>query len=178
MGDEFDRRARHKLRLVSAGLSLLAILLCIVLGFQSLRVVFAGGEDARRWKPEVVVHGSAQEVRGNILDRDGALLAGIEYRWQVGVSPSAVRYSEVDTLAGIISPYFPEWGLDTLREILRGDREYVYLGNLGYPAGVELYQKLKENKLHRNRVTLTPVPFRVYPEGSLAGHLLGFVNAE
>jgi cell division protein FtsI/penicillin-binding protein 2 len=178
MGDEFDRQARHRLRGVDVSILLLTLLLCIVLGFQSLRVVFAGGEDARRWKPEAVVHGPAQDVRGNILDRDGALLAGIEYRWQVGVSPSAVRNSEVDTLARIISPYLPEWGEDKLREILQGDRQYVYLGNLDYPAGVELYQKLKEEGLHRYRVTLTPVPFRVYPEGSLAGHLLGFVNAE
>lgn len=178
MGEEFDRQARRKLRLVNAGFSLLALLLCLVMGFQSLRVVFASGEDARRWKPEAVVHGPTQDVRGNILDRDGALLAGVEYRWQVGVSPSAVRDREVDVLTGIIASYFPDWGQDKIREILRGDREYVYLGNLDYPAGVELYQKLKENRLHRNRVTLTPVPFRVYPEGALAGHLLGFVNAE
>ncbi|MGQ9666576.1 MAG: peptidoglycan D,D-transpeptidase FtsI family protein [Anaerolineae bacterium] len=178
MGDEFDRRARYKLGYVNVGISLLAVLLCLVLGFQSLRVVFAGGEDARRWKPEAVAQGPAVAVRGNILDRDGALLAGVEYRWRVGVSPSAVRENEVDALAEIISPYFPEWGSDKLKNLLRGDREYVYLGNLGYPAGVELYQKLKEKNLHHNRVTLNPMPSRVYPEGSLAGHLLGFVNAE
>ncbi len=51
MGDECDQRARQKLGVVSFLIRLGAVLLVAVLIFQSLRVAFAGGADARRWKP-------------------------------------------------------------------------------------------------------------------------------
>ncbi len=178
MGDEFDQRARQKLGVVSFLIRLGAVLLVAVLIFQSLRVAFAGGADARRWKPNSMARVSAPDTRGNILDREGALLAGITYDWQVGVSPAAVASREVDRLAEILVAYFPAWGIEKLKATLGGDREYVLLGNLAYPAGVELKEKLEKEKLLWNRVTMNPMPVRVYPEGALAAHLLGFVNAE
>ena len=123
------------------------------------------------WMPSAGSGGYNQEARGNILDTNGALLVTTGYRWEVSVSPNIVDDSGAEELAGELAPLIG-YSVEELVEILKRDSRYVMLGRYDYEVGVAV------GNLRDRAVRVEPIPLRVYPEGMLAAHVIGFLNLE
>jgi cell division protein FtsI (penicillin-binding protein 3) len=122
-------------------------------------------------------------VRGDIIDANGNLLATTVYRYDINAAPSMVRPVErvIDGVPQIISV---EAVAADLARILQEDIS-VLLPKL---AGTSNYVNLKKRvdaETHRQIVDLR-VPWlfsdsyqnRLYPNGAVAGNLLGFVDID
>ncbi|MGC9450300.1 MAG: peptidoglycan D,D-transpeptidase FtsI family protein [Oceanipulchritudo sp.] len=119
--------------------------------------------------------------RGDVLDRNGNLLAGTRTRVALGADPQVLDFSKQDRLlllAGILDMPF-----DEMMELL-GRRERIDSG--GRPRAVrwvplaeideELYTRVKDlgiKGVYGNRRYE-----RYYPGGELGAHLIGYINKE
>ena len=109
--------------------------------------------------------------RGAIYDHKGFLLATDTVTYDVSASPRSMR--EKDRLEAA----------DRLSSLLGKDRDQlvdVMDGNAGWiPLATDLPQSQGEaiGEMDINGITVQAFPFRVYPAGSLAAHVLGFVNS-
>lgn len=110
-------------------------------------------------------------VRGLILDRNGEMLAGNTTEYRVGVSPVYITKKEevARQLAQIL-------GLEEsfVYAAVTSNKDWVPLTRNLIPA--EVARKVEE--LNLLGVRLDPEPKRIYPQGSLASHIIGFVGWE
>ena len=122
-------------------------------------------------------------LRGNIVDSDGQILAKTVFRYDVNVAPKnvgpvrtrvdgvIVEQSVMDIalqLAGLL-------GLD-LNELLaklEGDSEYA---NLAKKVDAEVYNKIRD--LEVPWIYFDRFADRLYPNGAVAGNLIGFVGSD
>jgi cell division protein FtsI/penicillin-binding protein 2 len=109
--------------------------------------------------------------RGRIFDRNGELLAGNEMYYDIGVSPALVSDK-----AGMAQKLAAALGLDvaTVQNALNSDAQYVALTKS--PVATDVAQKI--SKLDLYGVVLDPKPRRIYPQGALAGPVIGFVGGD
>jgi len=119
------------------------------------------------WEEEIL------PLRGTIKDHHGHILAVDTLEYEIAFSPNLVRSESsrkalVDRLAQALG-HPPEW---IWAKIDDWGRNCVILESHASPQVAERVRALKLKS-----VRITPKPKRVYPEGSLAAHLLGFVNA-
>ncbi len=109
--------------------------------------------------------------RGRIYDRNGELLAGNEMFYGIGVSPNLIsKKAEVaKKLASIL-------GIEEtlVLHALGSDAQYVPLTDA--PVSTDVAQKIAQ--LDITGVVLDPIPRRTYPQGSLAGPVIGFVGGD
>lgn len=115
--------------------------------------------------------------RGVIVDQHGVPLAIDRFRWEVWVEPRLVpRGSEIELgseLVQLLGPSLlisPDELLAALRE--RKDGVFMLANQAPQAAGSTVYS------WNRLDVSAKAIPVRYYPQGSLAAHLLGFVNAQ
>ncbi len=140
--------------------------------------------------------------RGNVLDRDGALLVTTAYQWKISLTPKALKNEgELKRSAGDLAARLaPSMGLSDadLLACIRtpkncgGTEDYLTLKYVDYQTGEELRrrQASSQDGSRQDRaenpdyglpwlaVEIEPTTIRVYPEGTLAAHVLGFVNQE
>ncbi|MGB0386992.1 MAG: peptidoglycan D,D-transpeptidase FtsI family protein [Ardenticatenaceae bacterium] len=112
----------------------------------------------------------AQLIRGTIRDHNGYLLATDSVSYRFGVSPNIVSYKDpvAEEVAEITNRDQKE-----LRAIFEQDAQYVLIdSSIPYTMGQQL------NNMKESSLKLEPLINRSYPNGTLASHLLGFVNAE
>jgi cell division protein FtsI/penicillin-binding protein 2 len=110
-------------------------------------------------------------MRGLILDRNGEMLAGNTTEYRVGISPVYItRKEEVAR---------------QLAQILGLDEAFVYAAVTSTREWVPLTRNLISAEVARQveelnllGVRLDPEPKRIYPQGSLASHVVGFVGWE
>lgn len=110
--------------------------------------------------------------RGLILDRNQAVLALNNYDYTIEAAPIMIPESDTGdvaaSLAGVLGRPQGE-----LAEVLKGD---------GFYAQVERHVPREVGKqviaLNQPGIFVYPVPVRVYPEHTLAAHLLGFVAGD
>lgn len=117
-------------------------------------------------------HTNEQEIpprRGDIRDNNGHLLATDVFVYDVSASPNLIPDPE-GTAKRLAQPLgkTPEELLALL-----GDRNRLYV-QLARGVDQATAEKLSEWEI--GGVSIDPRPKRVYPEGQLAAHLLGFVN--
>jgi cell division protein FtsI/penicillin-binding protein 2 len=119
----------------------------------------------QRQQSNLLVH------RGAITDRKGLPLAIDTTRYDVYVHPELLK-------AG------PEKASEVLARITHQDTQKVYkLLTAGFPV-VTIALHLERSAadeiqaLNWAGIDITPRPFRHYPEGQLAAHLLGYVNVD
>lgn len=119
-----------------------------------------------------------EQERGTIADRTGSPLAVQSYFYHIGISPKAVKENKRVEVAQDIAPIL---GMDA-GEILTiledyADRKFVYLkkkvdqtvyADLKYIASSKGYTFISYDK----------VSGRVYPNGSLASQLIGFMGSD
>lgn len=109
--------------------------------------------------------------RGMILDRNGHILAIDSFNYEVAAAPRWVEGSAVADVAAKLAPWLPQ-SEEELRETLASGASYI---NLAKDLPLDKAEALKA--LGLNSIEISPHAYRFYPEGPLAGHLLGFVNA-
>lgn len=142
------------------------LMLSLVVG----QFVYAGVSSSDGASP-----GSIQLPRGSLADRNGFLLAFDVFEYDVEASPAALSSEKRDRLAQELAPLLNK-PQEEIRALLETDRAYVTLAT-GQTGLVEpAVEKLREK--FGPVVKAVPHPVRSYPEGALAAHVLGFVNAE
>lgn len=187
----FDQQVRGRLRLILA----LVGVVCLGLTIQLIRVQFGPYAPIfASWTSAAL--GQTQEVRpdrGLIFDRDGVLLAGNTSMYYLEVELRQMAGNE-EIIASVISRLLDQ-PLEDLYGQLTTKRKSAGLyrirltrddGQGGrFPITVDqtvadvLNGFLADSEApDLSGLALVPAPRRVYPAGSLAGHVLGFVNQE
>jgi len=130
-------------------------------------------QSPRKWIPNVGYVGATPKTRGNVLDANGALLVTTGYLWEISLAPESVtRQADREEVGAALAPYLENYTAQQLAGYLEGDGKYLLLDRVDYETGVAI------RELTLQPVGVDAIPMRVYPEGDLAAHILGFVNRE
>lgn len=160
-------RFQHRLLVLSAVLTAVALLL---IG-QLVRWQIVWHVLLEQWARSVRSQPREIEPRGGmILDRSGNTLAMDAFSYQIAGDPQWIE--DVDATAAKLEPYLPLTKAE-IGEELSGDAVHVLLARNLLPETAKAVERLG-----LDGISVVPQVFRFYPQGPLAGHLLGFVNAE
>lgn len=136
--------------------------------------LLAESENARK-RLEVI-----EARRGDILDSRGTLLATVEARYDIGVDPHSFDPDQIDQLAelaailGVPVSRVQSRVLSLWRETADGGRRKIRWRELLDGADEETYHRAMDLGLkgvYGNRKYV-----RIYPGGTLAAHVVGYVN--
>jgi cell division protein FtsI/penicillin-binding protein 2 len=161
-----------RLRLVLLGFAVLAGVVIV----QLLRVDFGSTNVTyfRKLSDQITqLPRNFAPARGRIYDRWGELLATNDVEYELGISPPYVVVPKdiettLNTLAGIPS-------LD-VEAAIKSTKQYVLLKRpISAAVGDKLKDLLNNGPVNLNGIDLIPISHRVYPGGSLAAQVLGFV---
>jgi len=141
-----------------------------IIAFIALRLIWlaAFGDHAGR-------KGGAVDLtpeRGDIVDRDGQALARTIDAWIVGLQPEKVIGNKLD-LARKLAELMPEKDEAAYLQMLRSGRSFYYLRRRASPGLVAAINALGEPGLALQRE-----PDRLYPQLSLAAHVVGFTDID
>lgn len=150
----------------------------------SVPLVLEDGQWRVDWHPSLFFHDLTpnsivrlfplETRRGSILDRKGRPLAMMGFREQIGVVPADLnKDGRADEKLQIIGQYLHKTP-DQLRKIFAGQPAewYIPLGDVPGSLESELQKKLDPLP----GVQLRRKPIRVYPEGSVAAHVVGYIG--
>ena len=110
--------------------------------------------------------------RGDILDRDGQPLARTIDAWTIAVHPNKVIGDKL-ALAQKLAQLMPEHSAEQYFALLRSDKTFFYLRRRASPELVEAVNAIGEPGLAIERE-----PDRLYPQTTLAAHVIGFTNID
>jgi cell division protein FtsI (penicillin-binding protein 3) len=110
--------------------------------------------------------------RGDILDRNGEPLARTIDAWTIAVHPTRVIGDKL-ALARRLAQLMPEQSEEQYFAMLRSGKPFFYLRRRAPPALVEAVNAIGEPGLAIERE-----PDRLYPQTSLAAHVVGFTNID
>ena len=164
-----DAVQRHAL-VVTAHTRLMMLMLLfaagvvVVIARLAMLAVFAGPADAS-------TRVAAIAARGDIVDRNGAPLARTIDAWTIGVHPKRL-IGNADQIAARLAALMPERGDRNwfYRQITK-NVNFTYLQRRASPALVEQVNAIGEPAIVFARETQ-----RLYPQGSMASHVLGFLS--
>jgi cell division protein FtsI (penicillin-binding protein 3) len=111
---------------------------------------------------------AAAQARGAISDRNGVPLATTIKLWAVAVNPRKVL-GDREALAVKLAQLMPERSVQDYRRMLFSGKAFFYLRR---PATPELAAAV--NALGEPGMQLLTEPRRLFPQGLLAGHVLGY----
>jgi cell division protein FtsI (penicillin-binding protein 3) len=109
-------------------------------------------------------------ARGDILDRNGIPLAQTIEAWSIGIHPDKV-IGDKRELALQLARLMPERSADEYLRILNSKLSFTYLRRRATPDLVAAVNRLGEPAINLGRE-----PERIYPQGMLAAHVLGFTD--
>lgn len=123
---------------------------------------------------------SIKAPRGEIYDRNGETLAANQLVYILSLTSPGENGKDqlVERLASILQPYYPE-----VTSAFIQDKIAMQKFRLFEPIVIvrdipwELVVKLEEDRQNLPGVAITIEPLRVYPQGSLAGHVLGYIHS-
>ncbi len=110
--------------------------------------------------------------RGDVLDRDGQPLATTIDAWTIAVHPAKVIGDKL-ALAQKLAQLMPERSAEQYFALLRSDKPFFYLRRRASPELVEAVNAIGEPGLALERE-----PDRLYPQTTLAAHVLGFTGID
>ncbi len=152
-------------------LAVLLVLLCLLIMGELVRIqvlsyaeLSAEGDDVR------VRQSDLMPMRGRILDRNGHMLVGNLVQYDISAAPDLIGELE-EVVTALASDL--DMDTDELSQTLTSDLVWVSIQR-GVPKEVGEQVAAREMA----GIMVDPVWRRTYPEGVLAAHLLGFVNAE
>ncbi|HET6528269.1 MAG TPA: hypothetical protein VFG39_05925, partial [Balneolaceae bacterium] len=156
----------------------LVLLVPCAIGMQLFRINFMAGDELRElWSEQTIDYIPIPAQRGNIYDSDGTLLVTNSVTYKVAIDPEIpeLTHSKIrqicDTLAAYTSISSAQY-LQKVKAASPRDR-YVMLNEQVDP---EAYDALY--RLDLRALILEEEYQRRYNFGSLAAHVLGFVNYE
>jgi cell division protein FtsI/penicillin-binding protein 2 len=151
----------------------LAVVITVV---QLVKVQIVDHEFYSNWAREQRVREveMAQPPRGTIRDQDGHLLAGNGVRYAVEAAPAYVmnKQKAAEALASVL--HMPASHLEA--QLSRRDENGHYRMWVSVAGSVSREMGEAVDDLDIGGITVRPLWQRVYPEGSLASHTLGFVS--
>ncbi len=164
-------RARHRLvvighmRLMMLMMMFAAGVLLIIVRLAMLGVMTGGGHASDRV--------AAIASRGDIVDRHGSPLARTIDAWTIAVHPKNLIGNPMD-IASRLAALIPERGDQAFfYRLLTSDVSFTYLQRRASPALVEQVNAIGEPAIVFERETQ-----RLYPQSTLAAHVLGFLSRE
>ena len=110
--------------------------------------------------------------RGDIVDRDGEPLARTIDAWTIALHPTKVIGDKL-TLARNLARLMPEKTEEQYFALLRSGKPFFYLRRRASPALVQAVNALGEPGL-----ALQAEPDRLYPQTTLAAHVIGFTDID
>ena len=110
--------------------------------------------------------------RGDIVDRNGDPLARTIDAWTIAVHPTKVIGDKL-ALARQLARLMPEMSEEQYFALLKSGKPFFYLRRRASPALVEAVNALGEPGLAIERE-----PDRLYPQTSLAAHVLGYTDID
>ena len=110
--------------------------------------------------------------RGDIVDRDGHPLARTIDAWSIGLHPKKV-IGEKAALARQLAALMPERSEAQYLAMLQSGKTFFYLRRRASPDVVEAVNSLGEPGLALDRE-----PDRLYPQTSLAAHVIGYTDVD
>jgi cell division protein FtsI (penicillin-binding protein 3) len=143
------------------GLMLLFMLISALIALRLVQICLFAAPDSRGG-------GAAAAERGEILDRNGQPLATTIKLWAVAVNPQKIL-GDRNGLAIKLNQLMPERSVADYRRILFGKRKFMYLRQ---PAPPELAAAV--HALGEPGMLLLSESHRLFPQGAMAGHLLGY----
>ena len=177
-----QRPSTPRFRIALIALALLLGFLALVTQLLRLQVVEhdALGASPADQAPSAPV---ANPNRGTIVDINGAPLAFDMFRWEIWVEPyripQALQAPLVSKLAEVLGAQMSLSPDALLAELGKQEHRVIMLtrtGTQGMHDTLAAWEK--DRKDGRTLVAMNALPKRMYPQGSLASHLLGFVNVE
>jgi penicillin-binding protein 2 len=122
---------------------------------------------------------SIKASRGEIYDRNGLILAANQLVYILTLSNPGGNDQDqtIASLVSLLQPTYPEVTTAFIKDKigLQRFRQYepvVILRDIPW----ELVVKLEENRQSLPGIAIAIEPLRVYPQGSLAGHVLGYIQ--
>ncbi|WP_265570012.1 peptidoglycan D,D-transpeptidase FtsI family protein [Sphingomicrobium nitratireducens] len=110
--------------------------------------------------------------RGDIVDREGETLARTIDAWTIAIQPPKVIGNKLD-LARQLARLMPEKDEADFLEMLRSKKNFIYLKRRASPSLVEAV-----NAIGEPGIQLTREPDRLYPQLSLAAHVVGYTDLD
>ncbi|WP_395621780.1 peptidoglycan D,D-transpeptidase FtsI family protein [Sphingomonas daechungensis] len=110
--------------------------------------------------------------RGDIVDRDGVPLARTMDAWTIGLWPNKVIGDKLE-LARSLARLMPERDEAAYFAMLRSGKNFFYLRRRAAPGVVEAV-----NALGEPGIALEREPDRLYPQTSLAAHVIGYTDID
>ncbi len=160
---------RRQVGLAMAHQRLMLVLLMLMIGIGVIcsRLVWIG-LSANAGAPAINSGGIVG--RGDIVDRNGQVLARTIEAWSVGVHPDKLL-SNPDELAIQLARLMPEKTEEQYRAILKSGEKFTYLRRRALP---ELVAQV--NALGEPAMAFAREPERLYPQITLAAHAIGFTD--
>ena len=110
--------------------------------------------------------------RGDIVDRDGQALARTIDAWTISLHPKKVIGDKLE-LARTLAKLMPEYDEPAFFAMLKSDKPFFYLRRRAAPDVVQAINALGEPGLAIDRE-----PDRLYPQTTLAAHVLGYTDID
>jgi penicillin-binding protein 2 len=168
--------APHLRRRVRAIAAVIVIVLLVLVGRLWQLQIVRGEEYFQRALNNVVHERRIPSVRGKILDRRGIALADNRPAFNLYAHPGQFQEAEKARLAAVLGLTDEERAL--VRQRLeaaraRGARQPVLLLE---DQGRDRASLVAQTRLELRGVEVRDEPYRTYPHGELAAHLLGYMN--
>ena len=110
--------------------------------------------------------------RGDIVDRDGAPLARTIDAWTIALHPTRIIGDKL-ALARALAKLMPEQSEEQYFALMTSGKPFFYLRRRASPGVVEAVNALGEPGLAIQRE-----PDRLYPQTSLAAHVIGYTDVD
>lgn len=157
---------RQDMAVAHLRLVLLMLLFMGATGAIALRIAYLAAFDSGA----ATRRGATVLARGDIYDRNGIPLAQTIDAWSIGVHPAKI-IGDRRLLAEDLARLMPERTAEDYYAILTSKMTFTYLRRRAAPELVAAVNALGDPGLAFARE-----PERLYPQGSLASHILGFTD--
>ena len=118
--------------------------------------------------------------RGEIYDRNGSVLAANELVYTVSLTYVETENQDevIQSLSKMMTPYYPQVTPEFIKKKVK-QQEFRLFEPVVVMRDIpwELVVKIEENRNILPGVSVTTEPLRVYPGGTLAGHVMGYVHS-
>jgi cell division protein FtsI (penicillin-binding protein 3) len=153
--------AQHRLMI----LMLIFALITAIIGARLVYLAIVG-------PPERVVRTAAFGPRGDIVDRNGVVLASTIRAWSIGIFPKKI-IGDRALLARQLAAILHGKTEAEMRQILFSKKGFVYLERNAVPGVVSAVNALGEPAIQLGRE-----PERFYPQGNLAAQVIGYLDLD
>lgn len=161
---------QQSLALVHFRLMVVMLLFLGVVGVIALRLlwisIFAGAG------PSTPAADGLLPARGDIVDRNGVPLARTIQSWSIGLHPKQLVNDPMD-IAKKLAAVMPEHSVADYYAMLKSPKSFIYLRRRATP---ELVAEV--NTIGEPAIALAREPERLYPQTTLAAHVLGWTDLD